>query len=286
MSHFYPNSEEFKKLSKKYNLIPVYKEISADLETPVSAYLKTSDGSYSFLLESVEGGENVARYSFIGTNPLEVIQTGKNTTSGKKNPLDQLRNKMEKISYAPIEGLPKFHGGAVGYLSYDSIKYFEPTVPEINSQDSGLDVPESVFMLTNSLLIFDHVKHTIIVVAHAEIGSDVSGAYNDAINTITSLINKLGKELPREEKIKNFIPISQIQNLHNQISYKDSIKDKSKSFIPNMSKEYYKDSVSRCKKAINDGELIQVVFSQRLSRYTEIKPFNLYRSLRAINPSP
>ena len=197
MSHFYPNSEEFKKLSKKYNLIPVYKEISADLETPVSAYLKTSYGSYSFLLESVEGGENVARYSFIGTNPLEVIQTGKNTTSGKKNPLDQLRNKMEKISYAPIEGLPKFHGGAVGYLSYDSIKYFEPTVPEINSQDSGLDVPESVFMLTNSLLIFDHVKHTIIVVAHAEIGSDVSGAYNDAINTITSLINKLGKEFPR-----------------------------------------------------------------------------------------
>ena len=286
MNHFYPNSEEFKKLSKKYNLIPVYKEISADLETPVSAYLKTSDGSYSFLLESVEGGENVARYSFIGTNPLEVIQTGKNTTNGGKNPLDQLRNKMKNISYAPVEGLPKFHGGAVGYLSYDSIKYFEPTVPEINSQDSGLNVPESVFMLTNSLLIFDHVKHTIIVVAHAEIGSDVSGAYNDAINTITSLINKLGKELPREEKIKNFIPISQIQNLHNQISYKDSIKDKSKSFIPNMSKEYYKDSVSRCKKAINDGELIQVVFSQRLSRYTEIKPFNLYRSLRAINPSP
>ena len=193
---------------------------------------------------------------------------------------------MKKISYAPVEGLPKFHGGAVGYLSYDSIKYFEPSVPEINSQDSGLNVPESVFMLTNSLLIFDHVKHTIIVVAHAEIGSDVSGAYNDAINTITSLINKLSKELPREEKIKNFIPISQIQNLHNQISYKDSIKDKSKSFIPNMSKEYYKDSVSRCKKAINDGELIQVVFSQSLSRYTEIKPFNLYRSLRAINPSP
>ena len=95
MNHFYPNSEEFKKLSKKYNLIPVYKEISADLETPVSAYLKTSDGSYSFLLESVEGGENVARYSFIGTNPLEVIQTGKNTTNGKKKPLRSIKKQNE-----------------------------------------------------------------------------------------------------------------------------------------------------------------------------------------------
>ena len=286
MNDFYPNYEEFKELSKKYNLIPIYKEISADLETPVSAYLKTSDGPYSFLLESVEGGENIARYSFIGNNPSEVIKTGKNTTNGETNPLDELRNKMKKINYAPIEGLPKFHGGAVGYLSYDSIKYFEPTVPEINSQDPGLNVPESVFMISNSLLIFDHVKHTIIIVAHAEISSDVLGAYNEAQSTINSLINKLSQEVPKEEKIKNFIPIAQIQNLRNQISYNESIEDKGKSFIPNMSKEYYKDSVSKCKKAINDGELIQVVFSQRLSRYTEIKPFNLYRSLRAINPSP
>ncbi|MFL2665491.1 MAG: anthranilate synthase component I [Dehalococcoidia bacterium] len=286
MSHFYPDYEKFQELSKEYNLIPVYKEISADLETPVSAYLKTSDGPYSFLLESVEGGENLARYSFIGTNPSEVIKTGKNSTYGEVNPLDELRKKMKNIHYAPVDGLPKFHGGAVGYLSYDSIKYFEPTVPEINKSDQDLDVPESVFMLSDSLLIFDHVKHTIIIVAHAKINSDILNVYESAKNTITQLIKKLNNEVSEEEKIKNFIPLSQIKNLHNQISYDESIEDKGKSFIPNMTKEYYKDSVKKCKKAINDGELIQVVFSQRMSRYTEIKPFNLYRSLRAINPSP
>ena len=125
MIQYTPNIQTFKKLKKTYNLIPVYTEISADLETPVSAYLKTVEGPYSFLLESVQGGENLARYSFIGTKPSEIIVTGEGSEHGKVDPLDLLKKRMSKIKYANVDGLPKFHGGLVGYLAYDVISYFE-----------------------------------------------------------------------------------------------------------------------------------------------------------------
>ena len=138
-----PDLPTFERLANEgYNLIPVYREISADLETPVSAFIKIARGSNSFLFESVEGGEHVARYSFLGTEPDEVIKTGSGTANGNVDPLNVLKERLEPIRYPSVEGLPKFDGGAVGYIAYDAIKYFEPRVPEIADEESGMGVPK------------------------------------------------------------------------------------------------------------------------------------------------
>ena len=196
MSNYTPDFNTFESLASDHNLIPVYREISADLETPVSAFIKTARGSHSFLFESVEGGENLARYSILGTEPSEVLTTGAGTKYGEVDPLDLLRDRMTTVKYANIEGLPKFHGGAVGYLAYDTIRYFEPTVPPISDEKSGLDVPEAVFMLTDSLLIFDHVRHTIYVVSHASVNGDVKASYDRATEKIEEVISRLDNPLP------------------------------------------------------------------------------------------
>ena len=279
MIEYTPNLNTFEKLKKPYNLIPIYREISADLETPVSAYLKTAEKQYSFLLESVQGGENVARYSFIGTNPSEVITTGQKTNYGCIDPLEFLKNRMSKIKYANVEGLPKFHGGLVGYLAYDTISYFEPKVPPISNESSGLDLPESTFMLTDSLLIFDHVRNSIFVVAHADITKNDLDIYSKTTDKIENLINKLNSDLPKISKNKKIIPINKSKNSNIDLST-------NKAYSPNMSKESYNLMVESCKKSINEGEIIQVVLSQRLKRKTSAKSFDLYRSLRMINPSP
>ncbi|MBI4307108.1 MAG: anthranilate synthase component I, partial [Chloroflexi bacterium] len=139
-----PDFQKFQELAREANLIPVYRTISADLETPVSAYLKTARGPYSFLLESVEGGEQVARYSFIGAEPSEVLRTGPGEPDGPVDPLELLRSRMSRFRYGRVPGLPSlFHGGALGYLGYDAVRYFEPRVPSLNGP--GVDVPESVF---------------------------------------------------------------------------------------------------------------------------------------------
>ncbi|HCV28147.1 MAG TPA: anthranilate synthase component I, partial [Dehalococcoidia bacterium] len=147
------------------------------------------------LLESVEGGENLARYSFIGAEPLEVLRTGPGQPGGEVDPLDVLKARMADISYAEMPGLPYFSGGAVGYVSYDAIKYFEPRVPQAPSR--GVDVPESVFMLADGLLIFDHVQHKISVVAHAFVDGDVEASYRAATEKVETLVNRLQGPLPR-----------------------------------------------------------------------------------------
>ena len=125
-----PDLPSFERLAGEgYNLIPIYREIAADLETPVSAFIKIARGPNSFLFESVEGGEHVARYSFLGTEPSEVIRTGPGTPDGSTDPLNVLKIRLEHIRYPAVDGLPKFDGGAVGYVAYDAIKYFEPRVP-------------------------------------------------------------------------------------------------------------------------------------------------------------
>ena len=289
MPNYTPDLSTFKNLASDHNVIPVYREISADLETPVSAYLKTATGKHSFLFESVEGGENVARYSMLGTEPSEVLTTGAGTEHGEIDPLELLRNRMEKVSYATVEGLPKFHGGAVGYLAYDTIRYFEPSVPQISEEKSGLDVPEAVFMLTDTIMIFDHVRHTIFVVAHAASNGDVEAAYDRATA-------KIDKPVPASGARRNFLPPSGFTSRDPNLDY-SSVGHPDQSpiqggeitgqpYIPNMTREYYGEAIAKCKQAIQDGEVIQVVFSQRLARRTPVKPFDMYRSLRAINPSP
>ena len=296
MPSYIPDPTTFKTLAADHNLIPVYREISADLETPVSAFLKTARGPYSFLFESVEGGENVARYSILGTEPSEVLTTGAETEHGEIDPLDLLRDRLASVKYAHVEGLPKFHGGAVGFLSYDTVRYFEPTVPPITDEKSGLGVPESVFMLTDSLLIFDHVRHTIFVVSHASVNGDPGAAYDRATAKIEEVIARLDRPVPPGNSRRNFLPPSGFTTRDPSLDY-SSLGQSDKAppeqgestgqpYIPNMTRERYGQMVEKCKQAIEDGEVIQVVVSQRLARRTPAKPFDNDPSLRAINPSP
>ena len=168
---YFPDLETFRGLAKEGNLVPVYREIEADLETPVSAYLKIARGDYSFLLESVEGGERLARYSFLGTEPSKVF-----TTSKKDNvdPLRMVEEEFKKYKSVPIEGLPRFHGGMVGYLSYEVAQYFE-RLP--SPAKDPLKLPESKLMLADTLLIFDHLAHKIKVVSHARLDGDIEKSY-------------------------------------------------------------------------------------------------------------
>ena len=300
-----PDYETFERLAGDgYNLIPVYREISADLETPVSAFIKVARGRNSFLFESVEGGENVARFSFLGTEPAEVIRTGPGTVHGSVDPLDVLKERLAHLRYPSVDGLPRFDGGAVGYVAYDAIKYFEPRVPEISDEDLGMGVPESIFMLTDSMLIFDHVRHSIIVVAHAAVSADadVRDAYDGATARIETLIGRLSEPLPASAMRRSGSPASSASRADDaDIDYSfvgsaasmpagwytdESDEAIGHRYVPNMSRENYRQMVEACKKAIYDGEIIQVVVSQRLTRRTAVEPFDLYRSLRAINPSP
>ena len=261
---YYPDLEQVKQLAHKGNLIPICREINADLDTPVSAYLKVARPPYSFLLESVEGGEHMARYSFIGTEPDTVIKTGKGQALGKIDPLEPIEKELSKFKLIDMPNMQRFNGGAVGYLSYESVNYFE----ELPTPDSDvLDVPESVFMLTKTYMVFDHIGHKISVVSHAHLDGDVEQAYSDATGRIDEIIRRLQMPLS--------IPMAS-HGAPNQRLATES----------NMTPEEFYDMVDQVKEYIVAGDVIQTVVSQRLSRPTTAEPFQIYRSLRAINPSP
>ena len=260
---YYPSLEEVQAHVGSANLVPVYREINADLETPVSAYLKVARGPYSFLLESVEGGERIARYSFIGTDPMEVIKTGPNEDLGAVDPLAPVERMLSKYKLADVDYLDKFNGGAVGYISYDAVRYFEklPT-PDVDP----LDVPESIFMMTTTYLVFDHVRHKIKVVSHAHLDGDAEAAYDDATARIDDVIRRLNTQ-PR-------LPEPNLdQPTGADVEF-------------NMTRERYDGMVKKSREYIIAGDIIQTVVSQRMSRPTSAHPFQIYRSLRAINPSP
>jgi anthranilate synthase component 1 len=256
---YYPTLEEVKQLKTKGNLVPVYREIEADLETPVSAYLKIARGDYSFLLESVEGGEHLARYSFLGTEPSLIISTG---GQNKTDPLRLIEAEFQKFWPVAVGGLPRFHGGMVGYLSYEVAGYFEK-LPSPEGDPTGL--PESVMMLADTLLVFDHLAHKIKVVAHARLDGDVEAGYREATQKIDILVERLNQPVPRQDAPSD----------HAETAVKS-----------NLTKAEYEAMVTRAKKYIYEGDIIQVVPSQRLSRRTKANPFSIYRALRSINPSP
>ena len=261
---YYPELEQVKQLAHKGNLIPICREINADLDTPVSAYLKVARPPYSFLLESVEGGEHMARYSFIGTEPDTVIKTGRGQALGKIDPLEPIEKALSRFKLIDVPNMQRFNGGAVGYLSYESVNYFE----ELPTPDSDvLDVPESVFMLTKTYMVFDHIGHKISVVSHAHLDGDVEQAYSDATGRIDEIIRRLQMPLS--------IPMAS-HGAPNQRLATES----------NMTPEEFYDMVDQVKEYIVAGDVIQTVVSQRLSRPTTAEPFQIYRSLRAINPSP
>ena len=275
---YYPTLEEVRARAHLGNLCPVYRTINADLETPVSAYLKVARPPYSYLLESVAGGERIGRYSFIGTEPYDVFSTGAGEPSGAVDPLTLVAGEMARYRLIPVAGLPPFHGGGVGYVAYDAVHYFEPRVPMPDADPQGL--PESVFMFTDTLLVFDHLRHDIKVVSHARLGDgegdgnrdrdgDIEAAYQAAVAKIERMVDRLSRplELPAELRRAPGLPSGGAVE-------------------SNFSVAEYENVVAQCIEYIYAGDVIQVVNSQRFSRRTEAHPFQVYRALRGSNPSP
>lgn len=271
-----PNREDIMQYFEKGDLVPVYRTLLADLETPVSVYMKlTRDGFPAFLLESVEGGEQVGRYSFLGVNPRGVITVKdrllSSTIDGVKtervlgqgeDPLHVVKAEIDRYTPVKIAGLPRFVGGAVGFLGYDVVRYFE-RLPETAEKD--LDVPEAAFMLPDTLVIFDHAKHQLIVLANAHNQGDPNAAYNDAIRRIDKVVVALGNPLP-------YAPVEATGT--------------NATLESNMPQEQYEENVRKAKAYIKDGDAFQIVLSQRFSRKTNASPLMIYRALRALNPSP
>ncbi|MBI2847898.1 MAG: anthranilate synthase component I [Chloroflexi bacterium] len=260
---YYPTLAEVKKMKKDGNLVPVYREIVADLETPVSAFLKINRGGYSFLLESVEGGERLARYSFIGTDPSRIIAT---RAEDNVDPLPLIKQELDKYRLMPVVGLPKFCGGAVGYLAYEAVTRFE-NLPSPERDSLGL--PEAMFMLVDTVLIFDHVMHKIKVLSHVHLDGDIEANYQKAVGKIDSLVERLSQ------------PLEMGRQMNGMAGTANGLKPAS-----NFSREGYEAAVTQIKEYIKAGEAIQVVPSQRLSVPATATPFEIYRALRSINPSP
>ena len=271
---FYPNKDEFIELSKQGNVIPVYKEILSDFDTPLSAFLKVDQGEFSYLLESVEGGEHMARFSFLGSSPSMVFQSKGHeitlTESGKErkytarvSPLKEIKNIMQRFKFVDVAGLPRFCGGLVGYIGYDAVRFIEE-IPDDNPET--FEVPDIQLVLTDTILIFDHVDHKIKVVSNAIINGEASEEYDQACKKIDNLINRLegSFNVPVQKKVA-------VQG---------------KNVESNFSKEEFYKAVEIAKEYIRSGDIIQVVLSQRLKRETDVQPFSIYRALRSINPSP
>lgn len=274
----YPDAKEFRRLAAEGNLIPVYKEILADMETPVSAFRKIDDGRYSFLLESVEGGEKWARYSFLGSRPsivvrsfgssVEIIRHGKKETrSFVRDPLEAVKDILSEYRPVPNPGLPRFYGGAVGFIGYDVIRFFEK-MPE--REKPGIGLPDIFFMITDTLVIFDNVTHKIKVVSNAHInGSSTTAAYKEAVEKIEAIIRKLKRSLKDRPADRTMPPSKRRPALKS-----------------NFTQPRYEQAVLRAKEYIKAGDIFQVVPSQRFETRIGVEPFGIYRALRLINPSP
>ena len=279
MEQYFPSKAEFAKLAKKGALVPVYREILADLETPVSAYLKLGDRPYSYLLESVEGGEKLARFSVIGLAPQLVFRsTGRRITISEPgradktfttsaDPLAELEKLLKRYKQPPMKGLPPFSGGAVGYMGYDTVRFIEK-IPDKNKDVHG--IPDSVFVFTDSLVVFDHINKKIKVVCNVRVDQfkNASDAYDSAVQKIDDEVRRLRSGLsqmrisPQPEK---------------------PVKLKVES---NFTKDAFRAIVQKAKHYIKIGDIIQVVLSQKFSVKVHSHPFDIYRALRSINPSP
>jgi anthranilate synthase component 1 len=258
------------------NLIPVVRELSADLETPISAYLKLAGAGPSFLLESVTGGEQVARYSFIGADSSQAyVLRGRtlehHTADGISTTtlpddidlLDALRDELAQYRPLPVHGLPRFNGGLVGYLGYDAVRYFEPTL----KLSPHPELPDAIFLLADTLVAFDHAfgKMTLIANAHVN-GVSEAEARAEAEVRLDALQERLSAPLPPLPTRGDTVAPTELRS--------------------NMTRERFTDAVRAAKEYITAGDIFQVVLSQRISRETRAAPFSIYRALRRLNPSP
>jgi len=269
-----PNFDDFAQLSRQGNVVPIYREILGDLETPVSAYIKLAARSPSFLLESVEGGEKWGRYSFLGLHPSLVVKVAGEevilkTKDGEErqphggDPLARLRDVLHRYQAVRLPELPRFYGGLVGYLSYDMVRYIE-RLPNLAS-DHGM--PEAIFLLTDHLLIFDNVRHTIKVVAlvHIDPAQSLETLYEQGVAAIEAIIARLRAPYafaaagPADGQVE---------------------------LTSNVTRDRFEEMVRQAKEYIAAGDAIQIVLSQCFRTPWRREPFDLYRALRCINPSP
>lgn len=245
----------------------IIREISADLETPISVYMKLRGQSPSFLLESVEGGERIARYSFIGIKPkaqyiirdneIEIIKDDESQIINYEgDPTFFLQEEMNKFNFKPQTGVPRFIGGLVGYLGYESVRFFEPT---LKSKMKRNKIPDGIYLLADTVIAFDHARRSLSLIANV-LDGDVESA-NRKLDEIESLI-------------QNSIPPTQKREIKNS---------KTKS---NMTQGKFEDMVRDAKEHIGAGDIFQVVLSQRFTRETNVEPFDVYRAVRRLNPSP
>ena len=269
-----PDFETFKKIAKPGVIVPIYKEILADLETPLSAYAKLLSSDYGFLLESVEGGERMARYSFLGSDPQAiaifsrdgsiVLQDEHLIPLDTNDPLDLVSQRLSRPVVGKPRNLPRFLGGAVGYIGYECASLWEK-LPL--ARERAIDVPDAVLMFVDTILIFDRLRHRAIVLSNTLVDEDLSGSYGRAIERIDSFIDRLS--LPQR--------LSQVDA---------EVPSEDLDIQSNMTPEEFCDAVEKAKHYITQGDIIQVVLSQRWTRQTIATPMDVYRALRAINPSP
>jgi anthranilate synthase component I len=271
----FPEFNEFCRLAQKGNLVPVYAEIMADMDTPVTAFRKIDDGHFSFLLESIEGGEKWARYSFLGSTPalilrskgsrVEMVRGEQITVHDSDDPTVLLRELLERYTPVEVPGLPRFVGGAVGYLGYDMVRHFEHLPTE---RPDTIGAWDSFFMITDTLLIFDTVKQKIQVVATAHLDGSLSleDAYQSAVTRIDGLVARLR---------------TPVTNSSTTVPATSTV-----GFSSNTTQTEYEAAVEKAKEYVKAGDVIQVVLSQRMSGDLTVDPFDIYRVLRTLNPSP
>jgi anthranilate synthase component I len=271
---FFPPRDKFYALAEKGNLIPVFREIMADMDTPVSAFRKLDDGRFSYLLESIEGGEKWGRYSFLGSAPsviirskgnlVETISDGITVQQESSDPLNCIKELLAQFTPVEVDGLPRFFGGAVGYLGYDMVRHFESLTTK---KPALLDAYDSYFMITDTIVIFDTMRQKIKVVSNAHITENVpiSEAYTRATERINDIIRQLRAPLPLQSASPTVKPVK---------------------FISNISRTEFEDSVEKAKEYVRSGDIIQVVLSQRFSGELTADPLDIYRVLRTLNPSP
>jgi anthranilate synthase component 1 len=277
----FPGQSEFIKLARKGNLVPVYREILGDLETPVSCFLKAGNEPYSYLLESVEGGTRLARYSFIGGAPSLVFRSkGKTITLSrpggkeesfqtKTDPIRELEKILARYRQSPVKGLPPFSGGAVGYFGYDTVRFIE-RIPDTNKDP--LEIPDALFVFTDTLFIFDHIDKKIKVVSNVFLDDFKSPgeAYRNAVEKIDREVARL-RSFSREP---------------GRLSSGDGASPKRITFKSNYVKSAFEKAVLKAKRYIQKGDAIQVVLSQRFKAPVRSDAFDIYRALRSVNPSP
>ena len=275
--NIHPSRDEFGRLATQGNVIPVYTDLMADFETPVSAYAKLKEAGPSYLLESVEGGENLSRYSFIGCRPRKVFICGADTTEIRvpgqptqkiatpQDPLTLIANEMHGYHPVALPGLPRFTGGAVGFVGYEYISRFEPTVPAVKQDELG--TPLLYFMLSDSLLIFDRAKQTLRLCVNAHVHGEAGAAYDAAVAELRELYALLRQ--PRSLAPAPLVDTPKIN-------------------VPpgNFTQARFEQVVEDGKEFIRAGDIIQFVPSQRFTRAFAKSPLDLYRALRTVNPSP